>query len=148
MVAGAEVADVIIFDGTEGILLEVTPDPDTWPRIHDAWDEFMHFVATAQAPPLTDRDTRVRDDPDWLEAAAAYLELRTEYEMLGAKYEEAKANLVGLASHAREQGGGLSVTRMFKRGSIDYKCIPALKNLDLEQYRVAAREEVRVTTTR
>ncbi len=49
---------MFVFDGTEGILLEVTPDPSTWPRIHAAWDEFMRFVATSQPPPLTDRDTR------------------------------------------------------------------------------------------
>ena len=147
MVTRAAVCDVFVFDGTEGVLLEVTPDPGTWPRIHAAWDDFMRCVATSQPPPLTDRDTKLRDDPEWMEAAAAYLELRAKSEELGTVLEEAKARLVGLASHAKEQGGGLSVTRVFKRGSIDYKRVPALKGLDLEQYRGATREEVRVTTT-
>ena len=40
-VAGAKVADVYIFDGAEGLLLEVQPQPESWPRIHAAWDEFM-----------------------------------------------------------------------------------------------------------
>lgn len=35
MVTKAEIADVYVFDGTEGLLLEVQPQPDTWPRIHD-----------------------------------------------------------------------------------------------------------------
>lgn len=118
MVAGAEVADVWVFDGTEGILREVTPDPRAWPRIHAAWDEFMRFVATSQAPPLTDRDTRVREDPEWLEAAAAYLELRTQHEKLGGRYEDAKAKLVCLASHPSESANGVSVTRYWKRGPI------------------------------
>jgi predicted phage-related endonuclease len=145
MVAGAEVADVFVFDGSEGILLEVAPDPSTWPQIHSAWDVFMECVATSQPPPLTDRDTRMRDDPEWLEAAAAYLELRARHEELGARYEEAKSKLVSLASHPSESGNGVSVTRYWKRGAINYKKIPELNALDLDLYRGALREETRVT---
>src|SRR4051794_23266685 len=121
MVTKAEAADVFVFDGTEGIQLEVEPDPNAWPRIHAAWDAFMRCVTDAQAPPLTARDTRVRDDPEWLSAAARYLEIRAAYDTLGSNLEEVKARLGGLADHAKEQGGGVSVTRLWKRGSIDYK---------------------------
>jgi putative phage-type endonuclease len=145
MVTQAATADVFVIDGTEGIQLEIAPDPDAWPRIRDAWDAFARFVTEAQAPPLTDRDTRVRDDPEWLAAAAAYLELRTAYEGLGTRPEEAKAKLVGMTSHAKEQGGGLSVTRLWKRGNVDYKRVPALIGTDLEKYRGAPREETRLT---
>ena len=144
MVTKAEVADVFVFDGTEGIQLEVTPKPDTWPQIHAAWDAFMRCVTDAQAPPLTARDTRMRDDPEWLSAAAAYLELRTAYDGLVTNLDEAKARLVGLTNHAKEQGGGISVTRFWKRGNVDYKRVPELAGIDLEQYRSAAREEVRL----
>ena len=99
----------------------------------------------AQAPPLTDRDTRIRDDPEWLAAAAAYLELRTAYDALSAKCDEAKAQLTGLTSHAKEQGGGVSVTRLWKRGPVDYKRVPELAGVNLEQYRAVGREEARVT---
>lgn len=144
MVTKADVADVFVFDGTEGIVFPVAPDPSTWPRITAAWDEFMRYVRDVQAPPLTDRDTRLRDDPEWLEAAAAYLELRAAHDELGAKFDAAKERLIAQASHAKEQGGGVSVTRICKRGNIDYKKVPALAGVDLEQYRAAPREEVRV----
>ena len=146
MVTKAEVADVYVFDGTEGLLLEVQPQPDTWPRIHDGWDAFMRCVREAQAPPLTARDVRIRDDPEWLSAAAAYLELRTAYDELSAKCDEAKAGLVSLTAHAREHGGGVSVTRLWKRGNVEYKRVPQLAGIDLEGYRGPAREEVRITT--
>ena len=144
-VAGAAVADVYVFEGTEGLLLEVTPQPEVWPKVHAAWDTFMHWVRDGQAPPLTARDVRVRDDPEWLSAAAAYLELRAAYDELSAKCDEAKAQLSGLASHAKQQGGGISVTRLWKRGNIEYKRVPELAGVDLEQYRAVAREEVRLT---
>jgi putative phage-type endonuclease len=148
MVTKAEAADVFVYDGTDGIQLEVAPDPSTWPQIHTAWDAFMRCVKDAQAPPLTARDTRIRDDPEWLSAAAAYLELRTAYDVLSAKFDEAKARLAGLASHAKEQGGGLSVSRLWMRGNVEYKRVPELAGIDLEQYRRAAKEEVRVTVER
>src|SRR5438034_6127340 len=121
MVTKADVADVFVFDGTEGIQLEVAPDPNAWPQIHTAWDAFMRCVTDAQAPPLTARDTRVRDDSEWLSAAAAYLELRTACDALGSQLDEARTRLLDLADHAKEQGGGVSVTRQWKRGHVDYK---------------------------
>jgi predicted phage-related endonuclease len=145
MVTKADIADVFVFDGSEGVIFPVAPDTSTWPRICSAWDEFARYVTEAQAPALTERDVRMRDDPEWLEAAAEYVALRTAYDELSAKCDEMKARLVGLASHAKEQGGGVSLTRAWKRGSIDYKRIPELVGLDLEQYRAAPREETRIT---
>jgi len=53
MVTRAEIADVYVFDGEDGLLLEVQPQPETWPKIRAAWDEFMSWVREGQAPPLT-----------------------------------------------------------------------------------------------
>jgi putative phage-type endonuclease len=145
MVTGAEVADVFVFDGTEGLLLPVTPDPASWPAVRSAWDAFAAYVDKAEPPPLTDRDVRVRDDPEWLQAASTYRELRTAYDELGKAMEEAKAKLVGLSSHAKEQGGGVAVTRLWKRGNIDYKRVPELASVDLDKYRNVGQEETRVT---
>jgi len=38
------------------------------------------------------------------------------------------------------------VTRFWKVGNVDYKKVPALKDMDLSLYRGKAREEVRVTS--
>ena len=85
-----------------------------------------------------------RDDVLWLTTAAAYLDLRAKYDELGTRLEEAKSALVGLTSRAKEKGSGLSITRLWKRGNIDYKRVTALIGPDLEQYRGEPREETRV----
>jgi hypothetical protein len=59
--------------------------------------------------------------------------------------ENAKAALIALTSHTSESGAGVKVTRFSKAGSVDYKRVPELKGVDLEQYRGKAREEVRIT---
>jgi putative phage-type endonuclease len=145
LVAGAAIADVFVFDGTEGLLLEVQPTPESWVRIRSAWDAFAQHVAKAAPPPLTERDVRVRDDPEWLEAAAAYLEVKARYDGLGTAYDEAKARLIALATHPKEEGAGVTVTKFWRRGNIDYKRMPELADVNLERYRTAGREEVRVS---
>ena len=50
-----------------------------------------------------------------------------------------------LATHSRESGYGVSVTRYWKAGSVDYKKVTELQGVDLGMYRGKMREEVRVT---
>jgi len=145
MVTKADVADVWVFDGTEGILFPVAPAPSTWPQIQEAWDRSTQFVATRSPPPLAKGDVRERVDEEWIAAAAAYVEAKHAAETIAKKLDEAKAKLVGLASHTSESGGGIAVTRYWKSGAIDYKEIPELKVLDLDPYRGAPRAETRIT---
>jgi putative phage-type endonuclease len=145
MVSKAARAEVFVFDGAEGIVREVVPKPDAWPRIHAAWQKFDLSLASDTPPPLCERDVRVRDDAQWAAVAAQYIEAKAAAERSGAALEAVKAQLVALAEHPRELGGGVTVTRYWKAGSVDYKKIPELGVIDVEKYRGRAREEVRVT---
>ena len=51
------------------------------------------------------------------------------------RLEAARGVLVGLAQHPKETGAGVSVTRFWKTGSVDYKKVVELRGVDLEQYR-------------
>ena len=42
MVTKAEIADVYVYDGAEGRLLEVTPRSETWPQIRAAWEGLLN----------------------------------------------------------------------------------------------------------
>lgn len=147
MVTKAHVAEVFVFDGEEGILLEVAPQPATWPRIHAAWDEFMACITSKSPPPLSKGDVRERSDPEWTAVATHYLEMKICADQAQRVLAEAKELLVALATHTSETGGGVTVTRYWKTGAIEYKKIPELNALDLEQYRGAPREETRITIT-
>ena len=147
MVAGARRSHLWVFDGTEGILLEVAARPERWPEIRSAWDKFVQFLDSDTPPPLTEGDTRIREDQEWREAAARYLEAKRLSEVHATAVDEAKAALVALASHPSESGCGVSVSSFWKRGSVDYKKVPALTGVDLEKYRGASRMETRVTAS-
>jgi predicted phage-related endonuclease len=147
LVSGAALAHLYVFDGTAGILLEQKPELDAWETIRRGWDHFMELIRTDQPPPLAGRDTVIRTDTDWEGAASEYIALKQAAETATELLDAAKQRLVALASHTSETGGGVTVTRYWKSGPIDYKKIPELSALDLEQYRGPLREETRVTTT-
>jgi putative phage-type endonuclease len=148
MVSGAALAHVYVFDGREGILLEHRARPSDWATIRSAWEAFMGQVAEDRPPPLTDRDTVLRTDPGWELAARAYLDAKHEAESAAARLDEAKASLVGLAQHTSEKGAGVQLTRYWKAGNVDYKRVPELAGVDLEGYRGAGREEVRISVAK
>jgi hypothetical protein len=52
---------------------------------------------------------------------------------------------VALTEHPSEVGFGVSVTRFWKTGSVDYKRVPELAGVDLDNYRQKGRFETRVS---
>lgn len=145
LVSKATQGHLYVFDGTDGILLEVTPCPDRWQAIHEAWNGFMECLRTDTPPPLTERDKVTRSDAAWQAAAERYAQLKAEAELLAGRLDTAKEALVTLASHPSEAGFGVSVTRYWKAGSVDYKKVPELAGVDLEGYRQKGRWETRIT---
>ena len=113
--------------------------------ISGAWDAFQPFLEGDTPPPLTDRDTAVREDAAWLVAAQQYLLAERASEASAEALERAREALARIAIHPKESGAGVTVTRFWRQGSVDYKKVPALRGLDVTPYRGATREEVRVT---
>lgn len=145
MVTGAALGHLYVFDGTGGALVEVNPEARSWDRIRSDWDVFMSFLAKDQPPPLTDRDTKKRDDDAWKQAAEAYIRAKQYADSASAALDAAKEQIIALAQHPSESGFGVTVTRYWKKGAVDYKKVPGLQGTDLEQYRAPGREEVRVS---
>lgn len=145
MVSRARLAYLWVFDGNNGIRVPIEPDPVVYNQIQQAWDAFQPYIDNDTPPSLSNQDTVMRDDDVWSKAAKEYLNWKSVMDEAAAKAYKAKARLVELTSHTRESGTGVTVTKYWKQGNIDYKRIPALKGVDLEQYREKIREEIRVT---
>lgn len=147
MVSGAATAHLWVFDGARGILCTIERDEATMARIQATWEGFQRYLDTDTPPPLNEDDTAVRDDPKWVLAANAYAQAKRESDALAEKLEAARQTLLALAKHPKESGAGVTVTRYWKQGNVDYKKIPVLKGLDLSQWRGTGREEVRVVVS-
>ena len=145
MVSGAALAHLWVFDGTQGLLLPIERHEGAMDRIRTGWDLFQQFVESDTPVPLTDADTVLREDTAWTAAAQAFSEAKRATDAADAALAKARDGLVALAQHPREQGSGVSVTRYWKAGNVDYKKVPALKGVDLGLYRGKARQETRVS---
>lgn len=129
MVSGADLCHFYVFDGTEGLTVEVQPNNDDIEMLRSAWDEFMTFVETDTAPPITAADTVTRQDEAWKQAAEQYIDFKQAADEAVRVTDEAKARLVALVRHSSERGHGVSVCK-FVRG------------------KASAKEEVRVTISK
>lgn len=145
MVSGATSAHLWVYDGQQGILHEIRRDEVLMTRIHQAWEAFQVHLDRDMPPTLTGEDTVQRTDDAWQQAAQAYVQAKREADQVADKLEEARQALLALAQHQKETGAGVTVTRYWKQGNVDYKRIPVLQGLDLSPWRGKSREEVRVT---
>lgn len=145
MVSQAKHAYLWVYDGNEGIGLIIEPDDAAFAQIKTAWDAFQPYLDHDTPPPMTDQDTLIRSDIVWQQAAAEYLNCKSGCDDAQAKADEAKAKLIALTVHSRESGYGVSVTKYWKQGNVDYKKVPQLHGMDLDAYRGKMREEVRVS---
>lgn len=147
MVSAAPAAHLWVFDGSQGMLHAIDRDDALMERIREGWEGFQQYLDSDAPPPLSDADTRQRSDEAWRQAAEAFATARERSDEAATALEAARARLVALADHPREQGSGVTVTRYWKQGSVDYKRVPQLQGVDLSPYRRKPAEEVRITST-
>jgi putative phage-type endonuclease len=129
MVSGASEAHLWVYDGSEGLLITLRRDEVAMARIRQGWEGFQHHLDADIPPPLTEADAAIRNDPAWTLAAEAYLQAKAEVDGSTAKLEDARNHLVSLIRHAREQGAGVSVVKLWKQGNVDYKRVPELQGV-------------------
>lgn len=147
MVSKASLGHLFVFDGEQGLIADVEPDPEAWIGIREAWDVFMVHVQSDEPPPLTEVDTLYRNEPAWQLAAAQFIECKARCDSAEVDLAKARDALLALRQFTREEGSGVQVTRFMRAGTVDYKKVPGLAGTDLEPYRGPGREEVRITVT-
>lgn len=128
----------------ECLHLDIFPDPEMHERIRQAWHEFFPFIDSDTPPPPTDRDVIERSDADWSDAAHAYRIARRALENAQSAEKAARERLQELAGERSAKGCGVSVSRFWRAGTVDYrKALPA--DIDIEQYRKQGSWQYRIT---
>jgi hypothetical protein len=86
-----------------------------------------------------------RTDAPWLRAAKSWLKAHAAAEKTKLALEKARFKLILLAEGASAKGDGVSVTRFFRAGTINYGSIPELADVALDEYRKPGEWQFRVT---
>lgn len=144
-VSGARCVDYVNYHDGKIAIATAYPAEAYIMKLVEMESAFWRLVQTNTPPELTDRDIVERDDEAWREATNVYLKIRAARDDIDAAFEESINRLKDLAKHAKERGNGVTVTRYFKKGNVNYKAVPELKGVDLEQYRAKGRTETRIT---
>jgi hypothetical protein len=91
-------------------------------------------------------DESVRTDDEFKQAADQYKEADQRLAQASADKDAAKKRLLELNGDAQKSTGfGVTVTRFTRKGSVDYKKVPELAGVDLEQYRKPESAQIKIT---
>jgi putative phage-type endonuclease len=133
------------FDGTEGIIIPVERDDGYISKMLVNEFDFWECLQTFRAPELCDRDFDCREDDLWIHAASEWSEVRSKLQVLQDREDELRRALCDMSNGVNTCGGGVKLSKVVRKGNIDYKNIPELEDVDLEQYRRPTTQFFKIT---
>lgn len=105
---------------------------------------FWQCMQNLEYPRMTDKDYTFREDEVWNRAASEWQAVSREIQSLESKEIALRKLLISMADKKSTVGSGIKLSRIMKKGAVDYKSIPELQVLDIEKYRKAPVETWRI----
>lgn len=142
--SGAEFCVYFAVDPLGNAAVEkITPDEAIHAEIMEKAKAFMTAVRTGKAPEPGPRDFFTpKKDPRFSQLRS----LKETMDEMETKYERLKTQLLDeYKDHRRVKYDGVTISRFIRKGSVQYKKVPELKGVDLEQYRGKSSESTRIT---
>ncbi len=125
----------VAFNGETGIIIKVERDQNLIDKIICKAKEFYECMISFTPPELTDKDYVSREDSTWIELSKKYATIYEMRKKLQIQEEELKALLVSSAGSQNTMGGGIKLSKVIRKGNIDYDAIMKQYNIDGELYR-------------
>jgi putative phage-type endonuclease len=119
----------------KGVLLELDRHERYIQEMLREEESFYRCMKEMEPPRLTDRDFIERWDSEWQDLATQWATIQQQMKIYQDQEEELRKRLILISGGMNTTGCGLRLTKVVRKGSVDYKSIPELKNVDLDQYR-------------
>jgi putative phage-type endonuclease len=145
-VAEVDMAFYYSFDGEDGALVEVKRDEAYIEEIVAKESEFFNFMQRKIPPELSKHDYVLKEDQKWAILACRQREILEKMKILEEEGEEIKQQLIAMADGLSCMGSGIRVAKRHRLGLINYKNIPELMEVNLEQYRKSPIEYWEIST--
>lgn len=130
------------FDGEEGIKFIVNRDDEYIEKLIEREKEFYQMMMDYELPPET---YKKKDDDAWLNAAKQLKETRSQIKFLQSLEEMIEKDLIEQSNGCDTMGGGIKLSQEIRKGSVDYKNIHELKDIDLDEYRKPSTRYWKIT---
>jgi len=123
------------FYNGKSILLEIDRNERYIQEMVREEEAFYKCMKEMEPPKLTDRDFNTRWDSDWQFLANQWTLNQQQMKICEKREEELRTRLIEISGGMNSMGCGVRLTKVLRKGVVDYKAIPELKNVDLDKYR-------------
>ncbi len=116
-------------------LIECKRDDKFIDNMVDSELDFFNCIQDFIPPKMIERDFVKKSDLLWSDLAKEYLEIDRDISEKEIRKTKIRETLIHLSNGMSSEGYGIRVSKLYRKGSIDYSSIPELKNIDIEKYR-------------
>lgn len=128
------------YDGKNGVILKCYSDLTYQDFLYNSERRFLGFLRDNEPPEPSDMDLDDIVDPEALEEAEEYIEFCKSIESMEKERTSIREKLISRCSRKNSRIGDIYLSKISRKGNVDYSKIPELKKIDLEQYRRPSSE--------
>jgi putative phage-type endonuclease len=123
------------FDGENGVVLTVLRDEDFIKNMLKKELDFYQCMIEAIQPTMTSKDYVIKENHGFQEACLQWKAVRKQLSELEKKEQSYRKILVEEADGLNCEGCGVRISKVVRKGPVDYKKIPELIGVDLDDFR-------------
>lgn len=143
-VLGVDMIHYFSYRSGDFALVEVKKCDRYIDQLYEAEEKFWDKVVSFEEPNLSDKDYFKIDDPEWNTISSEWKSINAQIKALEAKEKEYRKSMIDFANDRNVIGNGLTLTKITRKGNIDYGKISELKGIDLEKYRKSPTSSWRI----
>lgn len=117
------------------VIFRVLRDEEYCQKLLDNEKEFWNYLQNLEPPPLCDRDFIEKNDSLWFNTTSEWKKVHAQLKSLEEYEEELRKKMIIMCNGKNCRGNNVKSSFYVRKGNINYKNIPEIKNVDLEQYR-------------
>jgi hypothetical protein len=117
------------------VCVEITPDIDFQEDLLARVEAFWNRVESQSPPPLTDQDVKEIEDLHIKANITLWKDIHRKIKKLELEEKELREKIVDKLDHPRSKACGVSITRVERRGAVDWKKATKGMEIDEEKYR-------------
>lgn len=136
--------DYFSFHKGEGVIVKVKKDESYLAELYEKEEKFWKCVEDLVEPALTNGDY-VQRGRHWEECALKLWEIKQQKKAIEREEKELENQLKEFSEGLNSSSGSFRFGYHMRKGTVDYKNIPELKNVDLESYRKKPTQSWRLT---
>lgn len=104
-------------------------------KLLEAELEFYKCMINLNPPSLTERDYSKRNDTEWNVLTNEWKMIHDEASRLDSREKDIRKRLIELADNKNTIGNGIKVSKLIRKGNVDYEKIIELHDIDVDKYR-------------